>query len=107
MPEFDPDQEMQRVRELVEQGELDAAEKLLWPRGANQDWFENMAPMVEFMGGGYEQTDKARAIWCYTQAKALYEATISGTSGGEMEAEAQMMQGRTSHLDKKIWLLKS
>ena len=107
MPELDPDREMQRVRQLVEQGDLDAAKKLLWPPGANQDWFENMATMVEFAGGSYEQTDKARAIWCYEQAKAMYEATISGTSGAEMEAEAKMMEGRTSHLGKKIWLLKS
>ena len=85
---------------------MDALQKLLWPRGASQDWFESMAPMVEHAAGGYEKSDRALAIFCYEQARDLYLAQAGGaTSGGE--AMAMMNEANDRGLGRKIWLLKS
>jgi hypothetical protein len=78
----------------------------LWHSGGAQDWFAAMAPIVEFAGDGLARSDRERAIWCYEQARNLYEADNAGaTSGGE--GIALQMEGRGSHLGRKIWLLKS
>ena|SRR5437016_10158935 len=105
MPEPNPEQESERLLELIEHGELDAARKLLFRQGGGQSWFELMGPIMESAGGRYEQSDKLRAIWCYEQAQACYMAEFSPTSGAE--AEAMMSQIRGGDLGRKIWLLKS
>jgi len=62
--------------------------------------------VAESAGDGYARSDPARAIWCYEQARNLYEAENAGaTSGGE--GMALLMEGRGSHPGRKIWPLKS
>ena len=92
------------VLDLVKAGSLDEAYKLLWPADS-QGWCEMMAPIMEAEGSGYELTNPLLALWCYEQAKALYEAEVSATSGGE--GMALMTEGRGSHLGRKIWLLRT
>ena len=95
-----------RILELVKAGSLDEAHKLLWPGNSTQAWFEMMAPIMEAEGSGYERSNPLLAVWCYEQAKAMYEAEASGaTSGGE--GMAMMAESRGSHLGRKIWLLKT
>src|SRR5438128_1192307 len=87
-------------------GNTDLAHTLLWPPGAPQAWYEAMAPMMESAGGGYEKSNRELAIFCYEQARNLYQADSAGaTSGGEGLAGMSEMRG--SHLGRKIWLLKS
>jgi len=87
-------------------GNTDQVQKLLWPPGATPDWFDAMAPMMEMRGDGYAKSDRELAIFCYEQARALYQADSAGaTSGGEGMAGMSEMRG--SHLGRKIWLLKS
>jgi len=100
-----PEKEAQ-VLQFIRNGDLDQAKELLWLSGGTQDWFSTMAPIVESAGDGYARSDPARAVWCYEQARDLYEAENAGaTSGGE--GMALLMEGRGSHLGRKIWLLKS
>jgi len=94
-----------RVLDLVKAGSLNEAYKLLWPADS-QAWCEMMGPIMEAEGSGYEPANPLLALWCYEQAKALYEAEVSGaTSGGE--GMALMTDGRGGHLGRKIWLLKT
>ena len=98
--------ERDRILELLKGGRLEEAGKLLWPAAATQAWFDMMAPVLEAEGSGYARANPRLAVWCYEQAKALYQADSSGaTSGGE--GMAMMAENRGSHLGRKIWLLKS
>jgi hypothetical protein len=100
-----PEKETQ-VLQFIQNGDLEPAKKLLWHSGGTQDWFSTMAPLVENAGDGYARSDPARAIRCYERARDLYEAENAGaTSGGE--GMALLMEGRGSHLGRKIWLLKN
>ena len=108
MPETESELEERQAQVLrcIQKGDLEQARELLWHSGGTQDWFSTVAPMVESAGDGYARSDPARAIWCYEQARDLYEAENAGaTSGGE--GMALVMAGRGSHLGRKIWLLKS
>src|SRR5260370_27865012 len=85
--------------------DVDALQKLLWPSGASQDWYESMAPMIEHAAGGYEKSDRALAIFCYEQARNLYLAQAGGaTSGGE--GMAMMSAANDRGLGRNIWLLR-
>ena len=76
--------EESQVLQLIQNGDLEQARELLWHSGGTQDWFSTVAPMVESVGDGYTRSDPMRAIWCYEQARDLYEAENAGaTSGGE------------------------
>jgi len=95
----------QEVLALIERGDLTAAEKLLWQSGTSLDSLFSMAPQVESAGDRYAKTDKDRALWCYEQAKSLYESICaSATSGGE--GMALQMENYGGHLGKKIWMLR-
>ncbi len=95
-----------QVLQSIQNGNLEQAKNFLWRSGGTQDWFADMATVLETTGDGYGRSDPALAIWCYEQARDLYEADNAGaTSGGE--GMALMMEGRGSHLGRKIWLLKS
>jgi hypothetical protein len=95
-----------QVLQFIHNGDLDQAKELLWHSGGTQDWFAAMALVLESAGDGLAQNDPPRAIWCYEQARNLFEADNAGaTSGGE--GMALQMEGRGSHLGRKIWLLKS
>ena len=102
----DPNSAWPEILHALAAKNMDLARELLWPPGAAQDWFYDLAPMMESAGGRYEDSDRALAIFCYEQAQGLYQAQSSGaTSGGDGMAEMNEMRG--SHLGRKIWLLKS
>jgi hypothetical protein len=100
-----PDVAWPQILDALAARDLELAKKLIWPRGAGEDWLYALAPMMEMRAGGYEQSDVALAIFCYEQARDLYRAQASGaTSGGE--GLALMNDDRDHELGRKIWLLK-
>ena len=93
----------EQVMECVERGDLEEAKRLLWAE-VTGDWCASMAPVMESARDRHAKANRTLAIWCYEQARALYQAGLSGaTSGGE--GMAMMAEGRGSHLGRKIWLL--
>jgi hypothetical protein len=95
-----------KIREALDSGDTELARRLLWPPDVTQDWCSTMATRMEFAGGGFEKSNRPLAIFCYEQARNLYESESSGaTSGGEGMANMSDMRGR--ELGHKIWLLKS
>ena len=103
---LNPDAAWPKILDALASGNTEAARALLWPPGANQDWCSTIGPMMESAGGGYEKSNRDIAIFCYEQARDLYQAECSGaTSGGEGLAAMSEMRG--SELGRKIWLLKS
>jgi hypothetical protein len=46
-----------------------------------------MATQLESAGDGYARSDPARAIWCYEQARNLYEAQRKSSRQENLAAE--------------------
>src|SRR5690348_6675559 len=101
----DPDVTWPQILDALAARDMELAKKLIWPSGAGEDWYTSMAPMLVMQGGGYEKSDPALAIFCYEQARDLYDGQATGaTSGGE--GLALMNEGRDRELGRKLWLLK-
>jgi hypothetical protein len=103
---LDPDAVWPQILEALHSGNTERAHDLLWPADGTCDWYLAMAPLMESAGDQIGSANTAVAIFCYEQARHLYETESAGaTSGGEGMALTSQMRG--SHLGRKIWLLKS
>ena len=101
----DPDVAWPQILDALASRDMEAAKKLIWPRGAGVDWLYSIAPMMEMRAGWYEQSDPELAVFCYEQARTLYRSQAAGaTSGGE--GLAMMDENRDDELGRKIWRLK-